>query len=287
MSQDHEEDATDALLRDLESRSSSTSGSVDDDDEDLEAFLASLEDDSSSSSRPVATKTKDSGPAPAIKEAPKAELQVPEKKASKKEKPEKAEEKEKKSRPEGSRSAKEKLAAFGTFLKVLLVSISTLGLWWILGAYLAQWISAWWLILGLATIVVGSLPPALRLAARKRGKISWWFAGVSTSLLVLLIAPIPNQAASAIGSYGHWPATSIAQGASLTPDWMGVRIFNWASATLASNLSSEVTSPLVLGGTTPLTQAPTPAESQPGPKPEPSEEAIEAVETETPPPTVE
>ncbi len=83
--------------------------------------------------------------------------------------------------------------------------------WWILGAYLAQWISAGWLIGLVATLFVVTLPKALYDVADRRGKFRWWLAGVSVLLTAVLVAPMPEMAGSVLAEYGHWPATALTE----------------------------------------------------------------------------
>lgn len=274
-------DDTDALLKELESRANSgSSAKIDEDEEDLEAFLASLDagDDSPAPAAKVATKPKMPEPAPP-KEAPKAELTKPD--------PPKKEAKTEKAEPTDHAQKKSKLPVVLALMKWGFVSLTTTSAIWLLGAYLAQWISAWWLVLAIALVVTLSLPLGFWQLSKRKGKKAWWFAGVSTLVLAGLIAPMPTMAANVIGSYGHWPSTAInaARGAEATSGAHGA--LTWFSAFLAGQLGAEASTALELGTQHPVAQEPSteeaPSETPPEaktPEEAPAEPVVEPKTTE-------
>ncbi len=90
-------------------------------------------------------------------------------------------------------------------------ALPILAFWWVLGAYLAQWITAGWLIAVVATLFVVAIPKAMYDAADRRGKFRWWIAGASLILTAALVAPVPESAGTVLTHYGHWPATTVVE----------------------------------------------------------------------------
>ena len=108
--------------------------------------------------------------------------------------------------------------------EVLLIALQWFGwllpaftLWWVLGAYLGQWISAGWLIFLVSTMFVFTLPLYLKKLI-KRGAYKVWLAGFSLLATVALIAPLPNLAGQSMTEYGHWPSSAIAEVAGANPN---------------------------------------------------------------------
>lgn len=102
-------------------------------------------------------------------------------------------------------------------LRVLLVLIPVAALVWVLGSFLAEWVSAGWLIAVIGLVVALGLP-ALVAHLVGKGKFRWWAAGMGLLLTVALTAPMPGQASESLSEYGHWPASTIAELAGLQSD---------------------------------------------------------------------
>jgi hypothetical protein len=141
--------------------------------------------------------------------------------------------------------------------------------WWVLGSYLGNWVSAGWLISLVSTLFVFSLPALARHWA-KRGRYVYWLAGLSALLLIGLVAPIPQQAGSALSQYGHWPASTVAELAGWPADHSLVRAHGAVGQGLGGLLTTGVVdeAPRQLGTALPLSgglsapdapQPPTPA----------------------------
>jgi hypothetical protein len=148
-------------------------------------------------------------------------------------------------------TSSKKAVVFKFLAKSFVVLTPTLALWWLLGAYLSQWISAWWLVLTLASIVTVAIPVGLKLVA-KRGAMGWWFAGVSFVLTLLLTLPLPTSAASAIGAYGHWPATSLEASGAVSTGSVFSSVNQWVSLKVAQLLAPGEYAANALGTQTPL-----------------------------------
>jgi seryl-tRNA synthetase len=240
----------DSLLADLESRSSSakstSASSSDDDDEDLEAFLSRLDsEESSSSSAKVATKERDDELDAQFAEldnmAPddlpaKVAPNEPDKGKAKKSKAKKSQTDKKKSKDEtaedGAPSRGARIAKIG--LKWAAFALPVVVLAWVLGAFLANWISAGWLI-AIVAMVVALGVPALATHLTKKGKFSWWAAGMGVLLTAALTAPMPETAGETMIRYGHWPASAVADLAGWDVDTAIVQI-NASAADLAGGL---------------------------------------------------
>jgi hypothetical protein len=265
--QDEMSDAElDALLGDLSSRAESAPAASAGDDEDIEAFLAQLEGDDY---EPPPATTSDDKPDPlteqfaGIEEAPEnaemvpAEEKSPEPKKSRKEKKEEKQ-KAKKAKKEGVAVVeKEGSQGLKTFLVVakwslLLLPVVTAA--WIVGAYLAAWVSAGWLIAVMALVAVLGLP-GLAVLAAKRGRYVYWLSGLALVLTVGLVAPLANPAANAIARHGHWPMTAVTNAAGLDADNWGSTFAGWVSEKVAGLLvGPTATVPVAaqLGSETPL-----------------------------------
>ena len=221
----------DALLRDLEGRaggggSSGGGGGASDEEmevEDIDAFLSSLEsqEDSKADKKSKKTATADRDDSLAAEFAAleeKGELTAPpekkkksKKKKSKKKKNDKKSKKEAKSGSdeEGQERSKGKRAALFA-LKTVFWFAPAIALWWVLGAYLGQWVSAAWLVAVMGAMFVFGIPAILK-KLTKRGEYRPWVFGYSLVLTVALIAPMPNTAGEALTEYGHWPASVVAE----------------------------------------------------------------------------
>ncbi len=235
----------DALLRDLEGRASSGGGSkadVDDDIGDIDSFLAELDAGDSSPSKPKgkSTATKDDDDALAREFAAleqNGELTAP-KKADKrpvKEGKKKGAKPAKKAAPkegeEGAPSRGKKIAL--ATVKTVLWFAPAVVLLWVMGAYLGQWISAGWLIAVVAAIFVFAVPAVLNRWV-KRGTYRPWLLGYSLVLIVLLVAPMPHVAGENVASYGHWPASVVAEISGAESDTAFVRSAASASESLGA-----------------------------------------------------
>lgn len=246
--EDLSDEELDALINDLEGRSEdggSSSADLDGempDDEELQALLEGDEPEPSSSPKPTETKVaepeqgaeevgpdlsdldlEDELPVEGEPTSPEPEPEpTPDKEPSKKE-PSKevstpeADRKEPASEPSGEsdesgRPGILKILPYVTLAgKWTAYALPILAMWWVLGAYLAQWISAGWLIAVVATLFVVAIPKAMYDAADRRGKFRWWIAGASLVLTAALVAPMPESAGTVLTHYGHWPASTIVE----------------------------------------------------------------------------
>lgn len=288
MSDELSEDETAALLRDLESRASGKkSAAAEDDDEDLEAFLKRLD---AQDAKPAPTRVRDplEDQFAALEDAPAANIvKAPTTAPQKAEKPAKdaktkdvnAKEAKVGDGPAATEDAKKAtaikvvergesrgLAIAMAVSKVLLVMVPFLVATWVMGTFLAQWVSAGWLIALVVLVAVTGLSFGVRSVA-KRGKYRWWLAGTSAALTAVLLAASPTGAAGVLASYGHWPASAVAAAAGWSPDHFTVRGAQWVADALARQLDPLVKATAYrLGTTTPLSvtdaaappQAPTP-----------------------------
>lgn len=220
-----------SLLADLESRADSGGGgsaSSSDDDEDLEAFLARLESEepSSGGSKKVATKEKDDDldarfaeldnlqPDDLPATTPDKKSKKAKKKESKKKESKKGEESTDLAKSDGEAGeAGDQAPSKGAVVakvaaKWLLMALPVLVLTWVVGAFLANWVSAGWLIAAVALVFALGVP-ALASHFVKKGKFAWWAAGAGVLLTVALTAPMPQTAGETLTRYGHWPASAV------------------------------------------------------------------------------
>lgn len=212
----------DALLRELEGRAGDSgggAGSSDDtseDVEDIDAFLSSLEteEESGQKRKKEKTTTADADDALADEFAAleqKGELTTaPESKPAAKKKKKKKEKKKKKDgqRSDADQSKGRRRAMFA--LKTAFWFLPAVVLWWVLGVYMAQWVSAGWLIALASAMFVFGVPAILKKLVR-RGNYRPWVFGYSLLLSIALIAPMPNLAGQNMAEYGHWPSAAIAE----------------------------------------------------------------------------
>ncbi len=266
------EDELNSLLADLESRADAGGGAqagAGDDDEDLEAYLARLEAEEPSTSggqkaggnRKVASAERDDE-----LDARFAELDnlqpddlpatTPDKKAKKKadKKAKKAGKKKEKQKAEGEEAGEEGRSRGARFavaaLKVLAVALPVAVFAWVLGSFLANWVSAGWLIAIMALIFALGMP---LLVSRyvKKGKFAWWAAGIGVLLTVALTAPMPETAGETLRDYGHWPATTVGELAGWEADNTLVQINAGVAGALGGLLytpqAGEAEGPLELG----------------------------------------
>jgi hypothetical protein len=227
-----------AFLRDLESRSKNKPAvAVEDDGEDVEDFLKRLEADEAKSSKPK-TKVKDplEDEFAGLKEAPAANI-------VKAEEPEKKETKEKPKKGKDvravERGSSDGLKRAGQITKWIAVLLPTFVAIWLVGAFVAQWISAGWLVALVALVGVLGIPAALRVATAKGGFL-WWLAAFSTLACVGLTAPMTKTAAGVVVSYGHWPASVFCSAVGWDVDHFTVRGSQWVSEKLAGLVDPEV-----------------------------------------------
>lgn len=247
MSEDEQEmsdEELDALLSDLESRSeqagssgSASSGGDLPEGEDLESFLQQVEQEAAESTggeelETAVAERSEGEEGPDLSEFEDLEDELPVESAS--DEPvevdasdsssegEGAAEKRTEGAAETSSDTSEKSAAGGEsktpYLRYAWVAskwtgftLPVLAFWWLLGAYLGQWVSAGWLILAVTTIVVFGLPKLAHHYAKERGHYRWWLAGISLVLTVGLVAPLTGQASRALSGYGHWPGEAVVE----------------------------------------------------------------------------
>ncbi len=227
-----------AFLRDLESRSKSKpAAAVEDDGEDVEDFLKRLEAGEAKSAKPK-TKVKDpiEDEFAGLKEAPAANIvKAPE--------PEKKETKEKAKKGKDvravERGSSDGLKRAGQILKWIVVLLPTFVAIWLVGAFVAQWISAGWLVALVALVGVLGIPAAVRVATQKGG-FAWWLAAFSTLACVGLTVPMTKTASGVVISYGHWPASVFASAVGWDVDHFTVRGSQWVSSKLAGLVEPEV-----------------------------------------------
>lgn len=81
---------------------------------------------------------------------------------------------------------------------------------WVLGAFMAHVISAGWLI-ALLAVLVGVGLPLLAASLSKRGKATWWAAGLGVLLTVALVAPMPKSVGATLTHYGYWPTAVVGE----------------------------------------------------------------------------
>ena len=270
----------DALLQDLESRASEGGGDVDvdsDDDGDIDDFLKSIESqEDEQTSAPTATADDDddlAGDFAALEQ--EGELTAPEggdESASKAA----ARSEEKKKTPaktdgDAARRSDEKGPSRGrtvalAVLKNALWVVPALAAWWVLGVFLAQWVSAGWLIAIMSALVIGGLPAVGR-SLVERGGYRRWIGGVSLLAVVALIAPMPNIAADNVAEYGHWPSTAIAELSGQPADAGFVSgqaaMSGWLAGVISTS-GDEVSEPRQLGTIFPLGMEWPPEETIPG-----------------------
>ncbi|MEZ4458822.1 MAG: hypothetical protein R3E66_03660 [bacterium] len=249
-----------AFLKDLEARASGKGKAAApveaDDDEDVEAFLKRLEAEESRAAKPVQTKTKDplEDQFAALKEAPAANIVKVEESKDPKPNKDKAKEKSKDVKVV-ERSESQGLRRAGVVLKWTAIIVPTLAAFWLLGAFVAQWVSAGWLIALVAAVCTLALPAVLKLVTHK-GRVSWWIAGVSLLSVVGLTAPMPQTTANVLTSYGHWPASTVAAAAGWSADHFTVRTSQWLADRIAGVLAPvTATGGKALGTDIPITPA--------------------------------
>lgn len=226
-------DELNALLRELEGRSGAgperakaASPSGEDDTEDLEAFLRSLEESDEEVAR-SAPKTAvrdeeldarfadlEEADKTALEPTPKGDKPAAKAKAPQKQRSKEIEEValEPGDGAETASKARDKRGRPRALkiMKWVGIVLPALCLWWLLGAYLGNWISAGWLITSVGAGFVFGLPALLRHWV-ERGRYSHWLAGASALLLLGLIAPMPQQAGVTLAEYGHWPSSTVGE----------------------------------------------------------------------------
>ncbi len=260
MADDNEENGLtdeeyDALLRDLEGRAakgdSSASADIDEDElGDIDEFLKSVEADDDSGATKTATDDDDglASEFASLEEADK--LPAESKKSSKpsKKKPKKAGKPGESNKgaepaqeaPKGKGRAEESSRPRRVLLAVVknvLWFTPAVLLWWVLGFYLGQWVSAGWLIALMSALVVLTIPYMLRRVVR-RGTYRPWALGFSLVAIVALVAPMPNVAGDQMSHYGHWPASAVAELTGAPADAAGVTTAASATGWLAAQIST-------------------------------------------------
>lgn len=180
----------------------------------------------------------------ALKEAPVAELvkaPEPQQKQEGKAKNDKAKEdkKAKKDVRSVERGSSDGLKRAGQILKWVVVLVPALVAIWLVGAFVAQWVSAGWLVALVALVGVLGIPGALR-GATSKGGFAWWLAGFSIFACVGLTVPMTTTASSVVVHYGHWPASVLASAAGWDANHFTVRASQWMSDKLAGLVAPEV-----------------------------------------------
>lgn len=192
-------------------------------DKELEAKAKAKPPEKKPEPRPPTPEDK----APAKESAPvdeEEEEPVAEDKADKKSK-------KKKKKKEGelavvqSQQSKKVTFAFGAVKWTLLLTPVFLS-WWVLGAFLGQWLETGWLIAIAATVGAFILPLVLWLAIR-RGKWAYYACALGVIAVAGLIAPWPGTAGKRLAHYGHWPVSTVAQLAGWQPDHAAVTMSAW------------------------------------------------------------
>lgn len=136
--------------------------------------------------------------------------------------------------------------------------------WWVLGAFLAAWISAGWLIAAVVTMFVFGIPAILKNKVQ-RGAYRHWVLGISLLGVVGLVAPMPNLAGETLSHYGYWPSAAVAEVSGQPVDSGLVRAHAGVSEFVGGLLTSgevewqarRLGTDLPLGTSAPATQVPT------------------------------
>ncbi len=139
----------------------------------------------------------------------------------------------------GSESLNRKVSTFIFFLTtpILLAAI------WMLGNYLASFVSVGWLIAIVATVGVLGCSYFFKRAVSK-GRFMVWNGLVSLLLLVAMLLPT-NFATTKMIEFGHWPISSIAEAAGMDKENTFTSFSNRISKTLADFRSGLGESDLV------------------------------------------
>lgn len=271
------DDELNSLLADLEGRAGTSSGGGggksggEADDEDIEAFLADLEGEEDGGGGGGSKKSTASAKATqktAQKTAQKAEAgpdlsdlglddQVPAKQEDKGGKPAApgGDEGRKGEQTGGGKGGGKALGYALVAGKWLAYALPVGLLWWVVGAYLAQWVSAGWLIFLVAGVFTFGVPFGAYRASKNRGKFRWWLAGASVLMLLALTLPMTEAAGEVMVSYGHWPSTTVADMAGWEQSTLvdiNAGAGEWVGRRLNPLLEDSATQ-LELGGTSPLT----------------------------------
>ncbi len=132
------------------------------------------------------------------------------------------------------------------------LALPSVALWWVVGAYLGQWVSAGWLITIVATAFVLGAPAALYQTADRflenRGRFRWWLLGFGVVMTALLVAPMADAAGAALTQYGHWPAQTIAELTGLSAEGSLVGLNEWFGETVGGWLNAGAGDAMSLGG---------------------------------------
>jgi len=233
----------------------------DDVDAEFEAKYAALEAEADDEPAPE--------PAPKAKKTPEPEPHkpTPEAKAPAKEsEPEPAKEEEeasdakadkkgkkKKKKKDGeiavvqSQQSKKVTFAIGA-MKWSLLLFPVMLSWWLIGAFLGQWLETGWLIAIAATVVAFILPLILKLAIR-RGKWAYYAALLGVLAVVGLVAPWPDTAGKRLSHYGHWPVSAVAQLAGWQPDHAAVKMTAWGAEVIGHQVEKIAPGQAAAAGT--------------------------------------
>lgn len=232
----------DALLADLEGRAAEGGGGdVEmDDDQDLEEFLGSIEADAEAKSKTKVAQREDDGLEAAFADLEeKGEMTAPKKKKKKKKKEKKGEKgAQKEAGKKGEEGSGRGKAIALMVAKNALWVVPAVLMWWVVGVYLGFWVSAGWLIALVATAAVLGIP---RMLYKATGKANYrvWVGGLAVAMLVALIAPMTERAGTAMGFYGHWPATAVAEVVGAESDAGFVETQGRMGGWLGSQISGE------------------------------------------------
>lgn len=229
MSEDEEmsDEELDSLISDLESRdggSGELSGGGEVPEEEIDDFLKELEDEEGGGGEVETAVSEepetdvgpdlselegaDELPVEAEESAPAAEeVEEPSEEPKKSKKASQESSEDEKAEP--SESEAWRYAWIG--VKWTGFVLPVLSLWWLLGAYLGQWVSAGWLIFLMSAMFVFGLPKLAYDAADHRGRYRWWLAGMALVFTVALTAPISGIAGEVLAGYGHWPGTVLTE----------------------------------------------------------------------------
>jgi hypothetical protein len=108
---------------------------------------------------------------------------------------------------------------------------------WLAGAHLSNWVRTGWVVALVAAAVAFVLPLGVRFGTGK-GKALWWTFGVGVLGCAALIAPMSRATAERVAEYGHWPVSAVAQLSGWAPDGAAVKASATVSGWAASGLDA-------------------------------------------------
>jgi hypothetical protein len=218
----------------------------DDVDAEFEAKYAALEAEADEEETPAPKPTKREPEPEPHKPPPEAKAPAKESAPEEEEEEEQADAKadkkgkKKKKKKDGeiavvqSQQSKKVTFAIGA-MKWSLLLLPVMLSWWLIGAFLGEWLETGWLIAIAATVGAFILPLILKLAIR-RGKWAYYAAALGVLTVAALVAPWPDTAGKRLAHYGHWPVTTVAQLAGWQPDHAAVKMTAWGAEVIGQQV---------------------------------------------------